>query len=215
MQSRLYDSITVLSHFIAMILIIVIFLITNSIYLILFTALLPLYLILLNLDNVDKYFRYLKNYVFIILLIFLLIVLITRHITFMLVFKYIIIVLIVNNFISRLTFKKTNTLLCRLLFLLPGRDIISYKLTLKLYYINSIFMSKDEIAKFQEERNNRRSGLRYGLLSRIEYAEYKRDKLDSNLKTSFYKVERENPTLLSVLNVLLFIIILIVLIIRK
>lgn len=215
MQSRLYDSITILSHFIAMILIIVIFLITDSIYLVLFTALLPLYLILLNLDNVDRYFRYLKNYLIVTLLIFLIIILITRHITFMLVFKYIIIVLIVNNFISRLTFVKTNTLLYRLLFLLPRKDIISYKLTLKLYYINSIIMAKDEITKFQEERNNRRRGLKYGLLSRIEYAEYKVDKLDSNLKTSFYKIEREYPTLLSVLNVLLFTIVLIVSIIRK
>ena len=215
MQSKLYDSITILSHFIAMILIIVIFLITDSIYLILFTALLPLYLILLNLDNVGRYFRYLKNYLIVILLIFLIIFLITRHITFMMVFKYIIIVLIVNNFISRLTFEKTNTLLYRLLFFLPRRDIISYKLTLKLYYLNNIFMSKDEIAKFQEERNNRRRGFKYGLLSRIEYAEYKADKLDSNLKTGFYKIEREYPTLLSVLNVLLFTVVLIVSIIRK
>ena len=215
MQSRLYDSITVLSHFIAMILIIVIFLITDSIYLLLFTALLPIYLILLNIDNIGRYFRYLKNYAIILILIFLIIILITRHITFLLVFKYIVIVLILNNFISRLTFVKTNTLLYRLLFLLPRRDIISYKLTLKAYYINSIFMSKDEIAKFQEERNNRRRGLKYGLLSRIEYAEYKKDKLDSNLKTSFYKIEREHTNLLSILNVLLFVIILIVSIIRK
>lgn len=215
MQSRLYDSMTILSHFIAMILIIVIFLITDSIYLVLFTALLPLYLILLNLDNVDRYFRYLKNYAFILIIILLLIILITKHITFMLVFKYIIIVLIVNNFVSRLTFVKTNTLLYRLLFLLPRKDVISYKLTLKLYYINSIFMSKDEIARFQEERNNRRRGLKYGLLSRIEYAEYKTDKLDSNLKTSFYKIEKEYTNLLSVLNVLLFTIVLIVSIIRK
>lgn len=215
MQNKYYDSITTLGHFILTILVITIFIMTKSNYLIAFSILLPIYLILLNYNSINRFLNVLKNYSIIYIIAFIIYILVIRHITLFIIIKYLVIILLINNFIYRLSFKKVNSMFYKLLILFPNRDILSYKITLKLYYINKLFMSRDEIAKFQSERGERKYGIRYGLLARREYASYKTDNLDNNLKTNFYKINVERCNFITLFLIMLFILVLVLVIIRK
>ena len=62
MHNKIYDDITILAKFLITILIIVMFIITKSVYIILFTFFLELYLLLLNNYRIGKYFKILRNY---------------------------------------------------------------------------------------------------------------------------------------------------------
>ena len=210
MHNKLYDNMTILSKFLITILVVAMFIITKNIYIILFTSLLSIYLMILNSYRIKRYFKLLRNYLLIILIGLLILILISGF-NLLYIFKYIIIVLIINSFVLELNFDKTNTLIYRII----RSKYISYKITLFLYYINSIFASREDIIKFQKNRGKKKYGLRYRLFARIEYAKYKKNKLDNNYKTSFYCIKREKSNLFSVIMFLFFVFLLIMVIIRK
>lgn len=199
MHNKLYDDMTIFTKFFTTIFIIVMFIITKSIYINLFTTLLVIYLIVINDYKLNKYFKILKNYFFINVLIFIVLGIILGF-SLLYIYKFIVILLLVDIFVLQLDFVKTNTLIYRII----RSEYVSYKITLFLYYINTIFMSKDEI-------DNRK----YGLLDCFEYAKYKRNKLDNNLKTNFYVIRKEKTNFLSIALFIFFLALLIIVIIRK
>lgn len=214
MHDKLYDNIDILTKFFLTILISVIFNITSSKLLIVAASLLTVYLLLLNIDNFSKYFRILKNYIFLILIISIVYFIIIGFTPFLL-FKCVVTILFINVFISNLTFERMHSILYKLIYIIPESEYVSYKLVLQLYYFHTIFMSKDDIAYFKVMRGANRYGFRYGLLPRIEFAKNKRNELDNNLKLNFYKPKYERTNLLSVILLLLVIYTLIIVIIRK
>ena len=135
--------------------------------------------------------------------------------TAFLLFKCVVTILFINIFVTELTFEKTHSIIYKLIYIVPGSDYISYKLSLMLYYFNTIFMSKDDIAYFKMMRGTNKYGVRYGLLPRIEFAKSKKNELDSNLKLNFYKPKYERTNLLSVVLLLLVVYTLVLVIIRK
>ena len=209
MHNKLYDEITILTKFLLTIFIVVIFIMTKSIYLKLFVPILVVYLLLVNSNKLKKYFRLIKNYLIIDILIFVIIGLLLGF-SLMLLYKYIIIMLLIKMFILELTFEKTNTLIYKII----RHKYFSYRITLKLYYFNTIFMAKDEMSEFKK-KSGTDNRIRHGLLSRLEYADYKTTRLDSNLKSNFYTVQNEKANLLSVILFVLFLVVLILVIVRK
>ena len=210
MHNKIYDGITLFAKFFIMIFIILMFIITKSIYINLFVPLLVIYIILINSEKLNKYLRILKNYLILNILILIILMLIFG-IKLILIYKFIVIILLIDLFILELNFQNTNSLIYKII----RNKYISYRITLKLYYINSIFMSKDEIREFQEERGIKKYGLRHRLFARLEYAEYKKNKFDSNLKTNFYVINIERTNLLSIFLFVFFLFLLIIVIIRK
>ena len=210
MHNKIYDDITILAKFLITILIIVMFIITKSVYIILFTFFLELYLLLLNNYRIGEYFKILRNYLILILIGFI-VLLLFKGFNILYVFKYLVIILLINFFVTELNFEKTNTLVYKII----RSKYISYKITMLLYYINSIFSSRAEIVKFQKERSRKRYGIKYRLFARIEYAKYKANKLDNNYKTSFYTIKNEKCNLISVVMTIFFIFLLVMVIIRK
>ncbi len=210
MHNKIYDDITILAKFLIMLLIIAMFLITKSTYIVLFTFFLTIYLMLLNNYRIKKYFKILRNYLILILIGFVL-VLIFKGLNLLPIFKYVVIILLINFFVLELDFDRTNTLFYKIM----RSKYLSYKVTLFLYYINSIFSSREEIVNFQEERSKKRYCIKYRLFARIEYAKYKKERLDSNYKTSFYTIKNEKCNLVSVIMTIFFIFVLVMVIIRK
>lgn len=210
MHNKLYDKMTILSKFLITTLIVIMFIITKSIYIILFTFLLALYLMLLNNYRLNRYFKILRNYL-IPLLMVLIILIILKGFNLAIIFKYVTIILIINSFILELDFEKTNTLIYRIIRI----KYLSYRITLFLYYINSIFSSREEIIEFQKQYSRKRYCIKYRLFARIEYARYKTNRLDNNYKTSFYTIKGEKSNLLSIVMTIFFVFLLIMVIIRK
>lgn len=209
MHNKLYDDITIFAKFLLTILIVVIFIMTKSIYLKLFVPILVIYLLLINSGKLKKYYRLIKNYLLIDIIIFVIIGLLLGF-SLLLLYKYIIIMLLIKIFELELTFERTNTLIYKLI----RHKYFSYRITLKLYYFNAIFMGKDEMIEFKK-KSGTDNRIRHGLLSRLEYADYKTTRLDSNLKSNFYTVKNERTNLLSVILFVLFLIVLILVIVRK
>ncbi len=207
MHNKLYDSITTTSKFFITAFIVLIFIISKSIYIMLFAPLLVIYLLLVNSEKLDKYFRLLKNYL-IILLLMLIIILIVTGLNLIIILKYVVIVMLIALFILDLNFENTNGLIYKII----RSKYISYKITLFLYYINTIFMSKDEIRNFQAETGYIQ---RKGIFTRLEYAKYKRDKLDNNFKNSFYTIKLERVNFISLFLFAFFLFLFIIVLIRK
>ena len=200
MHNKMYDDITIFTKFFVMIFVILIFIISKSIYMALFTPLLLIYLLIINSERINKYLRQLRNYLLLLILI-LIILLLIFGISFMFIYKYIVIVLLINIFVLELSFEKTNTLIYRII----RSRYLSYAITLRLYHFNCIFSSKDELD----------SRMRYSLITRLVYAKHKTQKLDKNLKTNFYTIKNERTNLLSVVLFIFFLFLLIIVIIRK
>lgn len=210
MHNKVYDDITILTKFFITIFIFLMFIFTKSIYINLFVILFILYLIILNDFRLNKYLKLLKNYLILDLLIFIILLLFIKF-SFILIFKYVFIVLLISLFVLELNFEKTNTLIYKLI----RNKYVSYRITLYLYYFNSIFSSKDEIRAFQKERGIKKYGFKYRFLARFEYAKYKCQKLDNNYKTSFYDIQKEKTNILSLVMFIIFAVLLIIVIIRK
>lgn len=210
MHNKIYDDITMFTKFFALIFIIVSFIISNSIYIVLFTTLLVLYLFILNISRLKEYLKLIKSYIIPILIVFIIIILLSG-IRFIPIYKYIIIILLVHFFMIDMTFEKTHMLIYKII----RHKFISYKITLFLYRMHIMATSKEDIDKMRNKRDKKKLYFKRYLLVRMQYAKEKTSKLDYNLKTNYYTVTKQKTNLISIVTFILFLYILIIVIIRK
>ena len=210
MHNKIYDDITIFTKFFALIFIIISFIISNSVYIALFTTLLVLYLFILNIGRLKRYLKLIKSYI-IPILIGLIVIILFAGIKLIPIYKYMIIILLVHFFMIDMTFEKVHTLIYKII----RHKYISYKIALFLYRIHIMITSKEDIDKMRNKRDNKRLYFKRYLLVRMQYAKEKTTKLDYNLKANYYTVTKQKSNLISIVTFILFLYILIIAIIRK
>lgn len=193
-------------------------LLARSLYLILFITTLTLILCIITGKKVNLYVKTLKK-MSILLLIFLIIyIIIFRQYDIIsigvLLGKLIIVVVLIKILFLNMNFSDLHNGIYGVLKPLKRNNLdiekFSLDIALSIYFINFLMESKDEIKKVQQMNGIKRINIKNFILPSVVYSINQLEKLQSNLKVKFYKLNYKNANIYSKLILILFVLLFIV-----
>ena len=223
MSSNVINRISPIVRMLILIILILSLLLAKSIYLLLFIITLTLILCIITGEKVNLYVKALKK-MSILLLIFLIIyIIIFRQYDIIsicvLLVKLIIVVVLIKILFLNMNFCDLHMGIYGILKLLKryGFNIekISLDITLSIYFINFLIESNCEIKEVQKINGIKKINVKNLILPSIIYSINQLDKLQSDLKVKFYKLNYKKANIYSKAILILFILLFIVCIYKE
>lgn len=220
-ENSVIKNINPLARLIILLILIFSLLVAKSIYLILLITTILLLICAITNENVKTYVKFLKKVYFILLILLVAYIIIIREFDLLKIllasYKIIVASLMIKVFEINTSFSEVHESIYGMLYIFRKLNIEKFSLdtTLSLYFIKFWFDSKEEIINIQKENGRKVLNIKYFLFPRLIWSINRFNKLQTNLKLSFYKIKYKSLNKLSKRVLLIFVIFFIICIFKE